>query len=81
MFFDKLQSCTETGHFFLNAHVLCIRSRRVGTYVYNRCTFVCDLMEATDDAFYEATYARLFDNPPVEPEPEYLPLMPGTKVD
>ena len=34
-----------------------------------------------DKSFYEATYARLFDNPPIEPEPEYLPLMPGTRVD
>ena len=34
-----------------------------------------------DKSFYEATYARLFDNPPIEPEPEYLSLMPGTRVD
>lgn len=30
-----------------------------------------------DESFYNAAYARLFDNPPPAPEPEYLPLFPG----
>lgn len=31
--------------------------------------------------FYDAAYARLFDTPLPMPDPEYLPLMPGTRVD
>ncbi len=32
-----------------------------------------------DKTFYKNTYMRLFDNPPLTPEPEYLPFMPQPK--